>query len=291
MSDVSVSADDYLYFVERALHGMLSIVTEVGDDRCCERPDLSGANSPYGLLTHCLGVVEYWAGTLVAGRSVERDRLTEFGAAGTVAQISARVTSVTDQLARDVTGARSGDALRAEPEAWSLGPDRTLTQGGALLHLYEELAQHHGQMEVLRDALAASRGAEPSATASAAAPSEWFAAPLPWLREKRGVKWLRPGPDLLPSWVADMDFPVAPPVREAIEAALGRGDLGYPDWPRHPLAEAFANRMDRLYGWRPDPSHVRGVTDLIQALQIVLQLASRPGQVVVAHVPNYGSPD
>ncbi len=84
-----------------------------------------------------------------------------------------------------------------------------------------------------------------------------------------------------------MDFPVAPPVRDAIERAVSRGDLGYPDWPRHPLAEAFAERMDQLYDWQPNPFDVRGVTDLIQALQIILHLASRPGQVVIAHVPNY----
>ncbi len=36
-----------------------------------------------------------------------------------------------------------------------LGPARELDQGGALFHVYEELAQHHGQMEIIRDCILA----------------------------------------------------------------------------------------------------------------------------------------
>ena len=36
-----------------------------------------------------------------------------------------------------------------------MGPDRTLNQGAALLHVYEELSQHYGQMEITRDVLRA----------------------------------------------------------------------------------------------------------------------------------------
>lgn len=114
-----------------------------------------------------------------------------------------------------------------------------------------------------------------------------FDPPIEWLRAKRGVKWHRPGADTLPAWVADMDFPVAEPIVEAIRAVVDRGDLGYPDWPGHPLAHAFAARMEARHGWAPDPGHVRGITDLIQALQLVLHLATEPGDGVIAHVPNY----
>ncbi|HEY2100789.1 MAG TPA: aminotransferase, partial [Pseudonocardia sp.] len=46
-----------------------------------------------------------------------------------------------------------------------------------------------------------------------------------WLRSKASVKWHRPGADVLPAWIADMDFPLAPPVRAALDAVLDRGDL------------------------------------------------------------------
>ncbi|HEV7205431.1 MAG TPA: DUF664 domain-containing protein [Jatrophihabitans sp.] len=151
--NVSVSADDYLYFVGRALGGMDAIVRELGDARAGERASLPGANSPYGLLTHCLGVVEYWAGHLVAGRTIERDRATEFDATGPVDDLLARSAAVFAQLRIDVVGSSPAAPLRHEPDGWAVGPDRPLTQGAALLHVYEELAQHHGQMEILHDAV------------------------------------------------------------------------------------------------------------------------------------------
>lgn len=271
---ISVSDDDYLYFVSRAVRGMAGIVSELGDDRACAKPDLPGANTPYGLLTHCLGVVEYWAGRLVAGRAVERDRSAEFGATGSVADLLTRVDDVLARLAGDVAGSMSEESVRREPDAWAVGPDRPLTQGGVLLHVYEEVAQHHGQLEVIRDALDAAVQADP------------FDPPMDWLRQKQGVKWRRPGPDLIPAWVADMDFAVAPPIRAALTAMLDRGDLGYPDWSRQPLADAFVARMAR-FGWTAEREHVRLVGDLIQALQIVLDLATEPGARILAHLPNY----
>lgn len=291
-----VDRTDYLYFAERAVRGMAAIVTELGDERACSAPELPGANTPYGLLTHCLGVMAYWGGHVVAGRAVQRDRPGEFTATGTVAELAERVEAALRQLRRDLEEVEPVGAPRREPDPSALGPERRLTQSTALLHLLEELMQHHGQLEVLRDALSAPsrdvRGADvrspdlPSPDVSA--PADSFAdLPLEWLRAKRSVKWHRPHPDLLPAWVADMDFPVAPAIRAAIADTVERGDLGYPDWPQHPLAGPFAERMLQRYGWSPDPGQVRGVTDLIQALQIVLILATRPGDGVVAHVPNY----
>jgi uncharacterized damage-inducible protein DinB len=154
---VAVTADDYLYFVRRAVDGMLDIARELGDDGAVRRADLPGANTVYGLLTHCLGVVEYWGGRLVGGRPIERDRAAEFDAVGTVAELADRCTAVLGRLARDVANSAPFAGLRIEPDPWALGPTIPLQQGSALFHLYEELAQHHGQMQVLRDVLVATR--------------------------------------------------------------------------------------------------------------------------------------
>ncbi|NUW40917.1 DinB family protein [Nonomuraea rhodomycinica] len=150
-----ITEDDYLYFACRALDGMSGIVEGLGDELANRRPSIPGANSPYALLTHCLGVVSYWAGALVAGREVVRDRDAEFTSAGPVRPLLDRAAAVRDRLAEDVRAAEPGGPLRAAPPAAYLGPGRELTQGAALLHVYEELAQHHGQMEVLRDAILA----------------------------------------------------------------------------------------------------------------------------------------
>ena len=71
------------------------------------------------------------------------------------------------------------------------------------------------------------------------------------LRERRSVKWRMYPPDVLPAFVAEMDFPLAPPVREALLAAVENDDCGYP----HPeqLGEAFAGFAAERYGWTVDP--------------------------------------
>jgi cystathionine beta-lyase len=109
-----------------------------------------------------------------------------------------------------------------------------------------------------------------------------------WLRARGSVKWHRPGPDVLPAWVADMDFPVPPAVTDSLRTAVERRDLGYPDWPDgSPLRAAFARRMADRYGWTARAERVREQTDLIQCLQLVLHLATGPGDAVAIQTPNY----
>lgn len=283
--DLVVSSDDYLYFVERAVRGMCKIVTDLGDVLSCTRPELPSANTPYGLLTHCLGVMAYWGGHLVAGREVARDRSAEFDGCGTVGELRSRVDEALEQLTSDLSDVVPEAPLRYAPDSWALGPDRPLTQATALVHLYEEMAQHHGQMQLLRDALHARNA--PAFGLPAVQDVSFEGVSLDWLRRKKSVKWYRPGREVIPAWVADMDYPVAPTIRAAILANLDRGDLGYPDWPVHPLAGPFSDRMRARYDWSPNPDQVRGVTDLIQALQIVISLATQPGDGIVAHIPNY----
>jgi hypothetical protein len=150
-----ITDDDYLYFAYRALDGMTRIVGELGDELANRRPALPDANSPYALLTHCLGVTSFWAGTLVAGREVVRDRDGEFTASGPVQPLLDRAAAVRARLACDVLRAAPASPLRGTPPASFQGPDRELSQGAALQHVYEELAQHHGQMEIMRDVLLA----------------------------------------------------------------------------------------------------------------------------------------
>jgi hypothetical protein len=150
-----ISADDYLYFVDDALDGMIGIVMDLGDERANRRLDLPGANSPYAVLTHCLGVIEYWAGHIVAGRVIERDRAAEFRASGSVAGLVARVRRVRGQLEVDLSQLDPGGAPRGTPQPDDAALPIARTQGGALVHVYEELARHRGQMETTRDVMRA----------------------------------------------------------------------------------------------------------------------------------------
>jgi tRNA (adenine37-N6)-methyltransferase len=152
-----ISVEDVLWYVDEALDGMVGIVSGLGDDLANRGPDLPGANSPYAILTHCLGVMEYWAGDVIAGRTIERDRDAEFRAAGPVDDLVARTRRARRQFEADLADLDpfAGPRGNVEPEDAALPLGRT--QGGALLHIYEELAQHRGQMELSRDVLLASQ--------------------------------------------------------------------------------------------------------------------------------------
>ena len=150
-----ISLDDFLWFADEALDGMVEIVSDLGDELANRRPELPGANSPYAILTHCLGVIEYWAGEVIAGRDVARDRAAEFVATGPVADLIDRARVVRLQLSQDLADFDPAAPPRGEVR----GDDASLplgrTQGGALFHIYEELAQHRGQLEITRDILRA----------------------------------------------------------------------------------------------------------------------------------------
>ncbi|WP_424890358.1 MalY/PatB family protein [Streptomyces sp. XH2] len=110
------------------------------------------------------------------------------------------------------------------------------------------------------------------------------------LTRRPGVKWSRAEPGVLPAWIAEMDFPPAPAVREALMRCVEE-DLGYPSWDgrpeQGPLRAAFAERMRERYGWVLDPGHVREFTDINQGLQAVLQAVTRTGDGVAVHTPTY----
>jgi hypothetical protein len=150
---LAVSEDDYLWYVDLALDEMVAIVSGLGDGTANRRPDLAGANSPYAILTHCLGVLEFWGGLMVAERAITRDREAEFAAQGAVVDLAQRAATARRQLATDIS---AFDASAAPPQA--LPPEDAdlpyaKTKGGVLLHVLEELLQHLGQMELSRDVL------------------------------------------------------------------------------------------------------------------------------------------
>jgi hypothetical protein len=156
---MQITNDDFLYFINVALDGMVRIVEELGDERVNLRPNFPGANTPYVILYHCVGCTHFWIGALIAGRQVTRDRNAEFLAQGTVAEIRQAVRDLQKQLSEDITHVQGDrplaylDAL-LPLQAWTKRQNiQHWSQGKALIHAYEELAQHHGQMEITRDIL------------------------------------------------------------------------------------------------------------------------------------------
>jgi cystathionine beta-lyase len=108
------------------------------------------------------------------------------------------------------------------------------------------------------------------------------------LRERRGVKWHHYDEDVLPAWVADMDFPVADVVQEAILAIVERRDYGYASRAGSArVQEAFAERMAGRFGWEVDPEAVLPVSDLVQGITAAIVAFSGPGDGVALQTPIY----
>ena len=152
---MGIEPSQVLAFVDRAIDGMLAAIGQLGDERVNLEPALPGANSPYVIVYHSVQVAHWWIGMMGAGRRMERDRDSEFVATGTVADLEAAVADLRRRLAADIAKIEPQAPMR-HPELLPDGsPARRWTQGEALVHAYEELAQHLGQLEITRDILLA----------------------------------------------------------------------------------------------------------------------------------------
>ena len=108
------------------------------------------------------------------------------------------------------------------------------------------------------------------------------------LRKKHGEKWATYPDDVLPLWVADMDFPTAEPIQAALHQALSVGDIGYPINPTPSgLPTVFAERVRERFGWEVDPERVEVITDVVQGLYIALHAYSQPGEGAIVQTPIY----
>lgn len=112
------------------------------------------------------------------------------------------------------------------------------------------------------------------------------ALPLEQLRERTSEKWREYPADVLPLFVAETDFPLAPAITEALERAVRIGDTGYVA-SRTPLAEAFAGFAERRYGWSPDPARMRSTADVSMGIVEILRRVTRPGDRVIVTTPVY----
>lgn len=109
------------------------------------------------------------------------------------------------------------------------------------------------------------------------------------LRNPRRVKWGTNSDEILCSWVADMDFGIAPAIKSAMEEMIRDEEFGYPAWEIDPVISAFENRMKHHYNWEPIPERTKVLSDLIQVLQIVLHHSTKPGDGIAIHVPAYNN--
>ena len=112
---MEIVANDFLYFMNRALDGMVNIAEELGDQRVNLRPDYSGANSPHVILYHSVCCTHFWCGAILSGRKVKRDRDAEFQSKGSVAELRQAVKDLKRQLPKDLEHIK-GDLPLEDPD-------------------------------------------------------------------------------------------------------------------------------------------------------------------------------
>lgn len=111
--------------------------------------------------------------------------------------------------------------------------------------------------------------------------------PLELLRQRRSAKWTSFPDDVLPAFVAEMDFPLAAPVKRALIEAVERDDTGYANPDKSGLGQAFAGFADRRFGWTVDPGCVTATSDVVGGLSALLSHLTSPGDGVVITPPVY----
>jgi hypothetical protein len=139
------------FLVDRHLDRMAAIVRELGDDRANVVPDLPGANSAYQIVFHCCGMLEWWTRAAALGRPVHRDRDAEFTASGSVPELLRRIETVRAQFLRDLPSIDLDAPLLGDASDHYVDTPIGRSARGVLLHVLEELAQHHGHLELTRD--------------------------------------------------------------------------------------------------------------------------------------------
>lgn len=108
---------------------------------------------------------------------------------------------------------------------------------------------------------------------------------LAQLRRRRSAKWSRYPADVLPAWVAELDYPLAAPIAAALRAAIDVDDCGYADVTG--LGGAWAPWLAATWGWHVAPADVRLVPDVVTGLAELLAAITAPGDGVVIEPPVY----
>lgn len=100
------------------------------------------------------------------------------------------------------------------------------------------------------------------------------------------VKWMNPDPELIPMWVADMDFKVAPFIIDALQKRVQHGIFGYVNVPDS-YYQAVIDWFDRRRGWKIEKDWIQYIPAVVPAISCVIKAFTQPGDKVVINSPAY----
>lgn len=108
------------------------------------------------------------------------------------------------------------------------------------------------------------------------------------LRAAGSMKWNKFDSDVLPMWVADMDFKVAPPIAEALSKYNDSGMHGYPAYSvTNEFFDSFCDWVNPRFGLGAERDLIKTCADVVQALYATVFGFSEPGDGVVILTPLY----
>ena len=100
------------------------------------------------------------------------------------------------------------------------------------------------------------------------------------------TKWVQYGPDVLPFWVADMDFRSPPGLLAAVDERLRHGILGYTDTPPA-LEDAFTQWLEHRFGWSVPRDWLVWLPGIVPGLNLAGRAMGDAGQSILIPVPVY----
>ena len=94
------------------------------------------------------------------------------------------------------------------------------------------------------------------------------------------AKWAQYEEDVLPMWVADMDFQVAPAITEALQARVSHGIFGY-TMPPEALKQAIVGRLADAYAWQVQPEEIVFIPGVIPGINMAARATAQDGAVMI----------
>ena len=92
--------------------------------------------------------------------------------------------------------------------------------------------------------------------------------------------------DVIPLWIADMDFRTAPCIVEAIKQRADQGIFGY-TWRTPKYFEAIAAWQEKRNGWRPEMEKMAFAPGVVPGMRMILTMFTQPGDKVLIQQPVY----
>ena len=94
------------------------------------------------------------------------------------------------------------------------------------------------------------------------------------------------GLDILPMWVADMDFAAPPEVISALQQRINHGVFGYGHTSAE-FSQAIVGAMQRDYGWAIQPEWIVPMSGLVSALNVAARSIGERGDAILTSTPVY----